>query len=186
MRGTTLSGLTSISAQHGMYIRPLLETNKQDILDYLDEHNIAYLTDPTNASQEFLRNRIRTNVLPALTECDQRWDTNFLRTLTHLQDIEEFLVQLTKTTFASIATQKNDVWHLEPKKLLALAPILQYRILLHWLIINKVSFTPTQKFLDEILRFLQQPGTKKHQIHEAWTLVKNKDTIFISKSSTAS
>lgn len=182
MRGTTLSGLTSMHAKHGYYIRPLLETNKQDILNYLDQHNIAYLTDPTNTSQEFLRNRIRLQVMPALKNCDQRWDNNFLRTLTHLQEIETYLTTLTQKTFVTIAHKQDDIWELSVDKFLLLEPVLRYRVLLHWLIVHKIPFTPTQKFLDEILRFLQQPGSKTHHLHKQWSLVKKKNRIFIDHS----
>ena len=90
IRGTSLSGLTAIKPKHGDYIRPLLEINKQDLVNYLDEHNIPYLTDPSNISQEFLRNRIRKHVIPALKNCDARFDQNFQTTIHRLQKTEQF------------------------------------------------------------------------------------------------
>ena len=49
IRGTTLSGLAAIRPKAGLYIRPLLETNKQDIIKYLEQHTFTFLIDPTNA-----------------------------------------------------------------------------------------------------------------------------------------
>src|SRR5260221_9609791 len=103
IRGSSLTGLTAIKAKHGHYIRPLLETNKSDILAWLHENNIPYATDTTNDSSDYLRNRIRMNVLPALRTCDDRFATNFLSTLNRLQSTEQFLEQLTLKTFEDIS-----------------------------------------------------------------------------------
>ncbi|MBN1549638.1 tRNA lysidine(34) synthetase TilS [Candidatus Babeliales bacterium] len=179
IRGTTLSGLTGMRPQYGAYIRPLLETNKSDILKYLDDHKIAYLTDPTNVSDEYLRNRIRKRVMPALQECDSRFDQNFTRTMYNLQASEQVLEQLTLGTFQQLASKKNDGYQLTYKTLLQLHPYLQKRILMFWMIVERVIFTPTDTFLDEIIRFLLQPTSKAHTLHQTWKLVKTKDTCYI-------
>jgi len=36
-------------------------------------------------------------------------------------------------------------------------------------------------FLDEIIKFLKQPGSKEHQLHTAWILVKKRDIAHIKK-----
>ena len=182
IRGTTLSGLTGIRPQYGPYIRPLLETNKSDIITYLDEHKIAYLTDPTNVSEEHLRNRIRKHVIPALQECDKRFNNNFVRTMYNLQASEQVLEQLTLGTFQQLASKKGDGYQLAYKKLLQLHPYLQKRILMFWMIVERVTFTPTDTFLDEIIRFLHQPESKAHTLHTSWKLVKTKDACYIEST----
>ncbi|HRN78032.1 MAG TPA: tRNA lysidine(34) synthetase TilS [Candidatus Dependentiae bacterium] len=175
IRGSSLTGLTAMRAQHGNYIRPLLEVNKQDIIAYLAEHDISYLIDPSNESPLFLRNRIRNTVMPALRACDTRFDQNFLITLNRLKDTEHFLEQLTAETFAHITKTDNNTTRLHIPQLLALHPVLVYRILVYWFVQSRVPFDPSQKFFDEILRFLRQPGSKTHAIHQQWSLVKEKE-----------
>lgn len=179
IRGTTLAGLTGMKPHDGVYIRPLLETNKQDILDYLATHKIAYLTDPSNISESFLRNRIRLNVLPALQECDERFNANFIRTIKHLQQAESYLQYHTTALFQTIAQLKNNTWYVDTKKLQVYPIYMQNRLILHWIIMEQVPFVPTERFLDEIKRFLFKPEGKKHQIHKNWSINKKKGICFI-------
>ena len=170
VRGTSLSGLTCMWPKRGHYIRPLLQTSKHDIIAYLKKHAIDYLIDPTNVSHDFLRNRIRATVIPALQECDSRFDHNFSSTLERLQNTEQFLEKLTHKTFDQINTDKGlnlDLLFEQPKPM-------QYRLLMHWLITHKLPFPPTQSFLDEVVRFLKQPGNKTHTIHENLHIKKEK------------
>lgn len=178
LRGSSLTGLTGIQPQQHQYIRPLLCIDKQEILDYLHAHTIAYLTDPSNSSNDFLRNRIRNTVIPVLRASDARFDLNFASTLERLQKTEQFLQKLTEQTFTSWFTENK----LDYKQLLQLEPVLQYRILLHWLYHEQVPFTPTQAFLDEIIRFLQQTKNNSHAIHHQWSIKKIKNNAFIDKN----
>jgi tRNA(Ile)-lysidine synthase len=179
IRGTTLSGLTSMKPRESFYIRPLLETNKQDIVAYLQENKISYLTDPSNISESFLRNRIRLKVLPALQECDQRFDANFLRTLNVLQETENYLQQLTTATFNAIAQFKDEKIQLCLEKFKKIDPFMQRRILLYWLIQAQVPFTPTKAFLDEILRFFEKAEGKKHILGPTWAIEKKQKKAMI-------
>ena len=67
-RGTGLDGLGSIPARRGSIIRPLLDVRRDEILAYLAAAGQDYVTDSTNLSALYSRNRIRHAVLPALTE----------------------------------------------------------------------------------------------------------------------
>lgn len=181
IRGTTLSGLVGMKPKDGIYIRPLLETNKSDIVHYLNENNINYLTDPSNISESFLRNRIRLKVLPALQECDERFDANFLRTLHNLHQAEAFISYETEKHFHEIAELKNNTWYIDVKKFRICRPFMQNRLLMHWLIAEQVPFTPSQGFLEEIKRFLLQQAGKTHQIHEKWVIDKKQQLAHIKK-----
>lgn len=182
IRGSSLTGLCAMWPQHGPYIRPLLETNKGAILTYLEEHHIPYLVDPSNESPSFLRNRIRATVVPALRACDDRFDNNFLATLNRLQAIENYLGGHTQELLAGITHRKAGQCGLEIPLLLATPPIMQYRILMQWLQESGVPIPLTQQFLDEILRFLSQEGSKTHEIHHKWHLVKKKNIVWIELS----
>jgi len=172
IRGTSLTGLTSMKPKHGLYIRPLLETNKNDILAWLTTHNISYAIDSSNESSDFLRNRIRSSVLPALHECDKRFDANFLSTLQHLQEDDEYLMRITHQLFDTITTVINNNRSIDLKKFFAADKALYYRLIIHWFITEKVPFQPTQTFLDEIIRFLESPRGGTHTLHASWRIVK--------------
>lgn len=48
--------------------RPLLKVKKKEILEWLKEHEVSYFIDPTNADSRYLRSRMRTTLLPTLSE----------------------------------------------------------------------------------------------------------------------
>lgn len=181
IRGTSLTGLTAMRPKYGLYIRPLLEINKDDIVAGLEQNNIPYLIDPSNEMPTFLRNCIRQNVLPALRACDTRFDTNFFVTLNRLKETEAFLETTTSETFDTISSVINNIRQMNIKHFLNLHSVMRYRVLMHWLITQNVPFPPTQAFLDEIMRFLHKTESKTHEIHERWSLVKEKGMVFIEK-----
>lgn len=181
IRGSSLTGLTAIKPKNGFYIRPLLETHKTEILDWLHTNKISYAIDKSNESSDYLRNRIRLNVLPALRTCDERFETNFITTLNRLKTTEHFLEQLTQKTFEEISSIQNDQRYINIAQLLDTDEPLRSRILMHWLIRENVSFPVTHAFLDEMMRFLKNPQGGTHAAHQQWSLVKKQQTAFLIK-----
>lgn len=179
IRGASLSGLAGMKPQEKLYIRPLLIIKKDEILEYLKQNNIPFLVDPTNVSPDFLRNRIRNNVIPALRECDKRFDHNFASTHENLQQTEDFLQELAAQKLAEISDANNAI---DINALLALHPVLRNRIIIIWLIAHKVSFIPSQGLLEEIIRFLSQPGNATHTLYGKWRICKSKGKVFIQNS----
>lgn len=179
IRGTSLSGLTGMQPQSGLYIRPLLETNKADIIAHLDEHNIAYATDMSNESPDYLRNRIRALVIPALQECDARWNNNFLTTINRLTQENDFLDEMAATALRSLITIVNHKESLDTKQFINTHPALHRRIIIQWLIHNKVQFPTTQAFLDEVIRFLLHERGGVHVVHDEWSIVKKQNKVYI-------
>lgn len=66
-RGTSLAGVNAIKERGGI-VRPFLGVSKEEILSYLQERNISFVTDETNEDERYSRNAIRKKVLPALEE----------------------------------------------------------------------------------------------------------------------
>jgi tRNA(Ile)-lysidine synthase len=181
VRGTTLSGLVSMRPKSGFYIRPLLVTNKTEIIAYLKQKNIAFLHDSTNDSDLYLRNRIRSKVLPALEMCDARFNGNFERTMKSLHEMEDFLSRLTTQTFNTITKFDGASYHLDIAAFFALDPVLQNRLLMQWLIAEQVPYTPSETFLHEIRRFLSNKKHKEHSMHHLWSLYKDSGVATIIK-----
>ena len=64
LRGTSLSGLRSIPKVRGNIIRPILEFEKSEILDFLKNENQDYIMDYTNNENNYTRNFIRNKIFP--------------------------------------------------------------------------------------------------------------------------
>ncbi|MGN0696169.1 MAG: tRNA lysidine(34) synthetase TilS [Oscillospiraceae bacterium] len=67
-RGTGLKGLCGIPPIRGNIIRPLINIPRSDIEEYLREKDQPYVTDSTNLTDDFTRNKIRHGILPVLSE----------------------------------------------------------------------------------------------------------------------
>lgn len=178
IRGAGISGLTGMKARDGLFIRPLLSLHKKEILEYLATNNLDYCVDPTNKSADYLRNRIRHNVIPALQESDARFYKSFERSLTHLQETEQYLSRVTQEIFSRIFFQNEGTLKLETKKFFELDFFMQKKVLLFWLCNEKVPFVVTEKFLQEIIRFLANKS-QQHAIHHAWLLEKKNNFCWI-------
>ncbi len=66
-RGTSLFGMAAITERDGI-IRPFLGVTRAQIDEYILHHNFPYVEDESNSNQNFARNKIRAQVLPALEE----------------------------------------------------------------------------------------------------------------------
>lgn len=68
IRGTGLKGLTGIELKNGNLVRPLLCCNRNEIEKYAGKYKLEYVTDSTNASNDYSRNKIRNVLLPLMSE----------------------------------------------------------------------------------------------------------------------
>lgn len=63
-RGTGLKGLGGIPSRRGIYVRPLLQFTRNQILEYLAECGLGYRTDASNLQNDYRRNAVRNVILP--------------------------------------------------------------------------------------------------------------------------
>lgn len=68
IRGCSLNGLKGIPPVRGNIIRPLILCQRSDIESYCAGHGIRYMTDSTNLSTDYARNKIRLRLLPLMRE----------------------------------------------------------------------------------------------------------------------
>ncbi len=86
LRGSGARGLRGMLPRDRHIVRPLLRIHRRDILTYLEEENVSFVTDSTNLSTDYRRNFLRHDVLPLLRS---RWagaDTAIASTLSCLAD----------------------------------------------------------------------------------------------------
>ena len=64
LRGTSLKGLKGIPDKRENIIRPILQFEKKEILNYLQENKKSYIIDYTNSENDYTRNYIRNEIFP--------------------------------------------------------------------------------------------------------------------------
>lgn len=91
LRRSSVHGLGGMRPRNGFVVRPLLGTSRKQILDYLSANGLEYVTDSTNASSDYRRNRLRNEVLPVL--CREFPDTAdaIIASMDHLADNRDLL-----------------------------------------------------------------------------------------------
>ncbi len=65
-QGASLFGLSGIPSVRDRIIRPILCATREEVLAYLQIHGIGYRTDKSNLSDDFLRNKIRIELVPVV------------------------------------------------------------------------------------------------------------------------
>jgi len=68
LRGAGARGLGAIPPRRGRgtVVRPLLDVGREEVLGYLRHRRLVWLLDPSNAAGDYLRNRVRREIVPAL------------------------------------------------------------------------------------------------------------------------
>lgn len=88
IRGTGIRGLTGIMPRNGKVIRPLLCLSRKEILDYIDEKGLTYVTDSTNNETDYIRNKIRLDIIPLLEAINPSAKDAIARTSEYLSQVE--------------------------------------------------------------------------------------------------
>ena len=97
VRGTGLKGLGGITPHRGNLIRPMLNVTRQDVEAFLSEYAVSYITDSSNHTDAFLRNRLRHHVMPLLKEENPKLAENLSAMALRLRSDEEALSRLAAT-----------------------------------------------------------------------------------------
>ena len=93
VRGTGLKGLGAIAPVNGRLIRPMLNVTRRDVEQFLEEYHLSYVEDSSNRTDDFLRNRIRHQVMPLLRQENPKLAENLSAMALRLRQDEDALAQ---------------------------------------------------------------------------------------------
>lgn len=107
LRGSGLNGICGMEAVQGYIIRPLLNTEKNEIYEYLSYNNLKYRTDSSNLSNVHIRNAIRNVIFPQIVKQTGIPVTHSLvRTADILKADRDFLERLAEENYKQIVISK--------------------------------------------------------------------------------
>ena len=118
LRGTGLKGLGGITPVGDGVIRPMLGITRNDVLAFLEEYHLSYVTDSTNESDDFLRNRMRHHVIPSLI----RENPQFVRSVSDM-------AQRLRLDEAELSAQADAAFTNDIVKIRAMNPAVRNRVL---------------------------------------------------------
>ena len=91
VRGTGLKGLGGIAPVNGKLIRPMLTVTRREVEDFLEQYHIGHVTDSSNGTDAFLRNRLRHHAIPLLEQENPRLAQNLSAMAMELREDESAL-----------------------------------------------------------------------------------------------
>lgn len=146
-RGTALRGLCGIPAVRGRIIRPLIEVTREQVEQYCTAQKLSFVTDSSNLSDNYSRNKLRHHVMPILREINPACEQTIGRMTQTLREEDTYLSTLAREK-ATIDVQK-----------LALMPsVLRKRCLAH--LLRSWRITPSHRKIFELQAIIcQNHGT---------------------------
>ena len=171
VRGTGLDGLTGIPAQNENVIRPLLIFSRQEIEQYAKENNIDWREDSSNASDKYLRNKIRHNLVPILKELNTDFLSSFHKTQVYLQESKTMVEDASIMVYQQVAKEIGEDIHFDLNKLQQLPNYKSY--LYQWL--REFGFSAWDDIYD-----LVESQSGKQVFSNEFRLLKNRGFLILS------
>lgn len=170
-RGTGLEGLIGIPEKNDKIIRPLLPFSREEILKYAKENAIEWREDSSNASNKYLRNKIRHDLVPILKEINPDFLKAFQKTQAYLQQSNEMVEDASIMIYQQVAKEVGDEIHFDLNQLKKLPNYKSY--LYQWL--NEFGFLAWNDIYN-----LVDSQSGKQVFSPEFRLLKNRTTLIVS------
>ncbi len=113
-RGSVFSGYIGFremsEAEGYIYVRPLIEHSKDEIVDYLKQQSLKYYIDESNLSDDYTRNRFRKKIIPILKEENPQLIDKINQFSSALNTYDKYILKETKDIFDK--EYKNNILNL--------------------------------------------------------------------------
>lgn len=126
-RGTGIAGLTGIEVKRGNIIRPLLFADRKEIDDFVNKNKLKFREDSSNASDKYLRNKIRHNIVPLFDEINPSFKITLSEEIDRLKDVEAVFNHFVESAEKEVL--KNNVISIPALKKTPFPSVLLYEIL---------------------------------------------------------
>jgi tRNA(Ile)-lysidine synthase len=89
IRGTGIHGLTGIKSKLGKIIRPLLPFTRKELEEFAESEGLHYREDSTNRETDFVRNKIRHQVIPVLEQINPAIRKTMSENVQRFKEVEQ-------------------------------------------------------------------------------------------------
>lgn len=148
LRGTGVHGLTGIPLKTSSVCRPLHFASAQEVIQYLEQNQLTWVEDSSNASTYYTRNQIRNVLSPVLDEILPDWRLNIKNSMQRFQDVAEIYKDAFDRFQKKFVEKEGEIVKIPVR---GLKQQKGWRSLL-WLFIQSYSFTAKQ--LDDCVHLL--------------------------------
>ena len=172
-RGTGIKGLRGILPKQGKIIRPLLFAKRLELEAFAANNQLAYVTDSTNAINDYTRNFFRNSIIPQVSEKYPEVKENVLKNIQRFTGVEILYQQAIALHKKKLMEQKGNEIHIPVLKLLKTIPLptVLYEI------IKEFGFTALQT--EDVVSLLQS-DTGKYIQSATHRIIKNRNWLIIT------
>lgn len=176
LRGSGIMGLHGIRSQKGNVVRPLLSFSRNDIITYARQNGIAYVVDSTNASDAYLRNKIRHQLMPLLRRISPQVDEMMQANISRFSEVEKLYREQVRYQLRSFELDPSGVNRIDIAQMRALNP---QRTLLFELL-KSFHFTPV--LIDQLMPLINSDGFQpgRQLFSSTHRLLIDRTQVFIS------
>ena len=107
IKGSGVSGLSSIPARRNIIVRPLIRETHDDLCRYLQVQGVPWREDETNQDTSYLRNFVRHRIMPLARERNARLERTVGSTCDILGDEDAFMSQLAATALRAMVRRED-------------------------------------------------------------------------------
>lgn len=182
-RGSSFTGYAGIKESRDFdqvsFVRPLLDVDKSQIINYAKENNISYFEDSSNQEDGYTRNRIRHHVVPFLRKENQNLTQKVLQYSDYLSNADDFIISKRDEFLENHFDQKNidlDAFNRQHKIL----KIKILKFLINQKSKNKVEVS-YQQYLDLIELLMSATPNVSYDLKSGFSLIKVYNQIYIGK-----
>ncbi len=127
LRGTGIAGLHGIAAKRGNIIRPLLFAGRNEIDAFVKKNKLKFREDSSNASEKYVRNKIRHAILPLFEEINPSFRKTLANEITRLGSVEKIYLDFIETNSKKLL--KNNSISIQELKKSPYPSVLLYELL---------------------------------------------------------
>lgn len=186
LRGSGTSGLKGIEAiRDDKYIRPLINTSREEIEEYCETNKLGPKIDKSNNENIYTRNKTRNIVIPYIK---REFNPNIIKTINRLSEVaneeNEYLNKVTENEFNKLLLEKaNNSYVLNLKAFNKLELVIKRRVILYTINELLSSTTGIEKVnIDDIIKLCNNNIGNKYlsPIKNLKVLVKKGKIFFIA------
>lgn len=172
-RGTGIKGLRGILPKNGAVIRPLLFARRAALEGFAKSNNIGFVTDHTNAENDYTRNNFRNTILPLVNKNFPEAGENILKNIQRFTEVEILYRQSIDLHLKKLLVVKGNEVHIPILKLQKTKPLAT----VFFEIIKDYGFTAHQT--QEALNLLDSE-TGKYIQSNSYRIIKNRNWLIIA------
>jgi tRNA(Ile)-lysidine synthase len=128
-KASGINGLSGIPANDNKILRPLLNFTKEEIYEFAQQNTIEYREDLSNKKSDYLRNKIRNEIVPKLLETNDHFLENFKKSSSYLNQTKDFVQNQIKEIENKLSIFNNDHKILSKEKLDQESDFVKFEIL---------------------------------------------------------